>query len=437
MSLPAALVLFITASFFGVTLSSDVPTTSPTYHLLGVAYSEANEFFSLCAFTMKLVRWCRLLNRMNASYVVYANANTSPHCRNVVEIFSTETRLAHYGPDVAWRSGRHSFDQRINSPGALEWQRLATREVKARMKRGDWILASFGNFHQPIAIATGLEALEIGVGYVQSFSKYRIFESHTWLANAMRDNDWLSLTDAVIPMCYWPDEFYVPFMSLRPVKRPYFAFVSRISDTKGINVALSMLCAMPDFDLQIAGVGPLETYLDAYSTCRDRVIFNGAIDANARNVLVKQATAVLSPSLYNEPFGSIVVESQFLGTPVISTDHAGMARTIWHGVTGFRCRTLRCFVAAGRAAAKLDRNRIIEFAKSNFACERLLPRISTFLDEVRDHALYGWHAAPLRNVTAMLAPDWTYTPASCTGPNCATTKRPPPQQQRTELRTEL
>jgi glycosyltransferase involved in cell wall biosynthesis len=413
----AAVVLVLLSLCFAAVHSGD----APTYHLLGLSYSEVNEQFSLCAFTMKVMRWCRLLNRMNASYVVYANANTSPHCQNVVEIFSHEQRVAHFGPDSAWRSGTSGFDQRVNSPGALEWQRLAIQAVKARMHRGDWLLASFGNFHQSIADATGLDALEIGVGYVQSFSKYRIFESHTWLASATRESNVLSLTDAVIPMCYWPDEFYVPFMSLQPVKRPYFAFVSRIAESKGINVALSLLCAMPGYDLRVAGVGPLETYLAAYPSCRDRVIFSGAIDASARNVLVKQATALLSPSLYNEPFGSIVVESQFLGTPVISTDHAGMARTIWHGVTGFRCRTLRCFVAAGRAAPTLDRSRIIEFAKSNFACERLLPRISAYLEEAREHALHGWFATPLRNVTAMLAPDWTYPAApSCTGAACGT-----------------
>lgn len=384
---------------------------SPTYHLLGLSYSEVNEQFSMCAFTMKVMRWCRLLNRMNATYFVYANANTSPHCRNVVEIMSTATRVSYYGSDSEWRSGRATFDQRVHSPGALEWKRLAIAAVKKRMSKGDLILASFGSFHEPIAVETGLDAVEFGVGYYETFSKYRIFESHTWLAAATHSRGGtLSFSDAVIPMCYWNDEFFVPFFSLGRVNRPYLAFVSRLSTQKGLNIVLSMLCALPEYDLRIAGTGAsLDMYLDHFSQCRNRVYFNGAIDASARNVLVKQAVATLAPSLYNEPFGSIVVESQFLGTPVISTDHAGMSQTIWHGVTGYRCRTLRCFVAAARAAPKLDRKRIVEFAENNFNCDKFLPRISDYLAETRDDAQFGWIGSPIRNVS--LSPHMRYPQA--------------------------
>lgn len=395
---------------------------SPTYHLLGLSYSEVNEQFSMCAFTMKVMRWCRILNRMNATYFVYANANTSPHCRNVVEIMSTATRLSYYGPDSAWRSGQTTFDQRVHAPGALEWKRLAIAAVKERMSKGDLILASFGFFHEPIALATRLDAVEFGVGYSETFAKYRIFESHTWLATATHlQGNKLSLNDAIMPMCYWTDEFYVPYFSLGPINRPYLAFVSRISTQKGLNVVLSILCALPEYDLRIAGTGvSLDAYLDHFSQCRNRVYFNGAIDAHARNVLVKQAVATLAPSLYNEPFGSIVVESQFLGTPVISTDHAGMSQTIWHGVTGYRCRTMRCFLAAARAAPKLDRKRIVEFAENNFNCEKMVPRITDYLAEARDDARFGWVGAPIRNVS--LSPHMTYPRAQSVANSAETTE---------------
>ena len=349
------------------------------YHLLGVPYAELNENFSSCAFATKTIRWCRMLNARNASYTVYANSGSDAVCRNVVELFSSAARQSHYGSDDLIRAGA-SFDQRTDSPGALQWIRLASAAIARRRTGSDLLLAAFGSMHAPIAAAIGLPAVEVGVGYIQTFSRTRIFESHTWLSQIKhQQGSPFSEGDAVVPMCYFADELQAP---ARRSDARYLAFVGRVTENKGIYVALSMLQRLPDFRLLIAGQGDAHTVLSAYPDCADRVEYLGVLPAQQKNALLAGAVALIAPTLYNEPFGSVMVEAQLLGTPVITTDHAGMSSTVWHGVTGFRCRSLRCFLSAAQQAARLDRHQIAEIAARAFLCDNVQTRYWDVIDGV-------------------------------------------------------
>ena len=77
-----------------------------------------------------------------------------------------------------------------------------------------------------------------------------------------------------------------------------------------------------------------------------------------------------------------MVEAQMLGTPVITTDHAAISETIWHGVTGYRCRTLRCFVAAAMKAHLLDRDVIARHANDTYSCNRIQYQYEDYFQDV-------------------------------------------------------
>ena len=141
---------------------------------------------------------------------------------------------------------------------------------------------------------------------------------------------------AVIPNCYYPDEFDGAVSNVDD-RRPYFVFVGRILDDKGLWIILEILKHMPHHILRVAGQGDLDRYTkDADSALRDRIVYHGVLNPSERNDLIVGADAMIAPTIYVEPFGGVMVEAQFLGVPVISTDHAAMSETIWHGVTGFR-----------------------------------------------------------------------------------------------------
>jgi glycosyltransferase involved in cell wall biosynthesis len=101
-----------------------------------------------------------------------------------------------------------------------------------------------------------------------------------------------------------------------------------------------------------------------------------------RNDLVIGAEALLLPTLYREPFGGAAVEAQMLGTPAITTDHAAFAETIWHGVTGYRCGTLRCFVEAAKQAHLLDRDVIASRAKKVHNCDVVQYQYEDYFQDV-------------------------------------------------------
>jgi glycosyltransferase involved in cell wall biosynthesis len=204
-------------------------------------------------------------------------------------------------------------------------------------------------------------------------------------------------------MCYYADEFlnYVPPAES---ETPYIAFVGRLVAGKGLDIALNTLAHLPDYRLKVAGTGDLEAFLDNFANCSDRVDYMGVLDAPARNTLLRGARALLAPSMYLEPFGSVVVEAMFLGTPTISTDQAGMSETVRHGVTGFRCRSLSCFVGAVHESAKLDRERIAEIARGNYACGVLQSRLTDYIqDALNMRRAEGWNSL-VGETVSLLAP---------------------------------
>jgi glycosyltransferase involved in cell wall biosynthesis len=206
-------------------------------------------------------------------------------------------------------------------------------------------------------------------------------------------------------MCYYVDEFVQTCADeiCGPNENdPYFAFVARIDVGKGILVALSLLCNLSSVRLKVAGTGNLNFFLEGFPNCRDRVDYVGVLTASERNNLLSGAIALLSPTQYLEPFGSVVVESMFLGTPVISSDQGGMSETVQHGVTGFRCRTLGCFVQAARNVHLLSREEVRRFAASKFDCNFLIQKhVEFFQDVLNVQTGNGWFALESENFVSI------------------------------------
>ena len=86
----------------------------------------------------------------------------------------------------------------------------------------------------------------------------------------------------------------------------------------------------------IAGTGDLKDI--GYNTIPSHVSCVGYCGVEQRRILMRDARAILGPSLYVEPFGNMVVEGYFSGTPAITSDWGGFVDTVIPGITGYRCR---------------------------------------------------------------------------------------------------
>jgi glycosyltransferase involved in cell wall biosynthesis len=306
-----------------------------------------------------------MLKSLGLKSILYANEGSSHDCDRMETILSNEERQQYFGADENWKSGGQ-FNNNDKQGGELFDQRVieAVESNKGNATL-DILLVTYGYGHKAIVDATGLTAIETGIGYSGTFARFRVYESYAWL-HVLNGDTHVNHYHTVIPNCYYPSEFEGAQPSVRG---RYLVFVGRLNEDKGLEIALQILEHMPqDYTLHMAGQGDLDKRVPKGHPLFDRVISHGVLKPNERNDLVVGAEALLLPTLYREPFGGVVVEAQMLGTPAITTDHAAFTETIWHGVTGYRCGTLRCFVAAAKQAHLLDRDAIARHANEVYNC---------------------------------------------------------------------
>ncbi|HST15880.1 MAG TPA: glycosyltransferase [Gaiellaceae bacterium] len=116
----------------------------------------------------------------------------------------------------------------------------------------------------------------------------------------------------------------------------------------------------------------------------------GAVAGKARTDLMRKADAVLSPTLYIEPFGAVAVEAQLCGIPAVTTDWGAFPGTVVNGLNGYRFRTLTEGVEAVKKSARLDPMTIANHARSKYRLDAIAPLYDNWfqrLDGLRDK---GW-----------------------------------------------
>jgi hypothetical protein len=168
--------------------------------------------------------------------------------------------------------------------------------------------------------------------------------------------------DAVIPNYFDPEDF-----EFNDNPKDYYLFVGRIISSKGIGIAVDVTKKL-GVKLVVAGQGDLESIIGSIP---DHVEVIGYVEPKQRCELMKNAKALLAPTHFNEPFGGVMVEALFCGTPVITSDWGGFAENNLHGVTGYRCRTTEQFEWAAKNIHTISRRACHEWAMNNFSLSRV------------------------------------------------------------------
>lgn len=137
---------------------------------------------------------------------------------------------------------------------------------------------------------------------------------------------------------------------LAPAASPaggYIAYIGRIIQPKGVHLAVKAVqaynrTATHKLTLKIAGKHYSNDGKDEYwqrqilPELDDPYIdYIGFIDTpNNKQVLLANATATVVPSLFDEPFGMVTIESLACGTPVIGLNSGALPEIIEDGVNG-------------------------------------------------------------------------------------------------------
>lgn len=113
-------------------------------------------------------------------------------------------------------------------------------------------------------------------------------------------------------------------------KKIMFYFFGRLSEEKGLKVFLEVCKELPNINFKIAGTGPLEEECQKIKNI-DYVGFKTGKDLEQ---LISKAQFSVYPSIWYENCPLSILESQSMGTPVITANYGGMQELVEKGKTG-------------------------------------------------------------------------------------------------------
>lgn len=121
----------------------------------------------------------------------------------------------------------------------------------------------------------------------------------------------------------------------------YYVYAARLEQVKGIFVLLEAFRNLPDETLLLLGTGPDEEEVKAYIEKHrmKNVKCLGFMPHENTLALLKQAKALIFPSLWYEGFPMTIVESLSCGTPVLASDTPNITETIRSGENGYSFAT--------------------------------------------------------------------------------------------------
>lgn len=356
------------------------------FHLLALPNVQTTMNYSLCGFCVATIRFAKLLKELGHEVILYASEENEAPCDELVTVIKKEEQ------EVMLANTRNSNGELDPTPYQYayieEWSpiwQLANarmiREIGKRKQPRDFICSIGGSSQKPVADAhPDLMFVEYSIGYLGSFSDYRVFESEAWrhLTYGAQQVPNGRFFDAVIPCFYDEKEF--PF---RATKENFVLYVGRLIPRKGLEIACRAAQAA-EVPIKIIGHGDR-------SLITHGAEYLGELSAIDRNNWMGHAQAVLCPTIYIEPFNQVAIESQMCGTPVISTDFGGFTETVEHGRTGFRCSYLGEFVSAIHDAKKLDPRYIRARAEDKYSIGRVKHQYQRYFDRLSLLHEDGWN----------------------------------------------
>jgi glycosyltransferase involved in cell wall biosynthesis len=109
-----------------------------------------------------------------------------------------------------------------------------------------------------------------------------------------------------------------PLDEARAWERPFFLFVGRLEEIKGLQDVIPHFGPDAPADLVVIGAGDYEARLQKLARASPRVHFLGRLAPEAIRPFYRDAIATIVPSLCYETFGIVVLESFREATPVIA-----------------------------------------------------------------------------------------------------------------------
>lgn len=346
------------------------------FHVISLPHTQTTKEFVNCAYTEKVRRFCNMMTSLGHEVYLYAGEQNEAEVTELIPCITEEQR-------VKSLKGQHftsgSFDARL--PHWMLFNANAVREIGKRIQQKDFICIIGGHTQKIIADSFPSHiSVEFGIGYSGVFSKYKVFESYTWMHSVYAQHKDAAESDGaffdtVINGYLDPEMF--PY---QPNKKDYYFYIGRLIDRKGFKIA-QQVCEELGKELIIAGPGEFS----GYGT------YVGPVGPEERAKLMGEATATFAPTLYVEPFGNVVIEAQACGTPTITTDWGAFTETNINGLTGYRCRTFDEFCKAAEDVKSLDTLTIHKRAVELYSVDTIKYKYDKYFRQLLTLWDKGWY----------------------------------------------
>ncbi len=174
----------------------------------------------------------------------------------------------------------------------------------------------------------------------------------------------------------------------QPEPDDYLLFFGRIHHDKGAREALE-IARVCNKKLILAGIIQDEAYYHQHVEPHlddDNVVYAGSAGPDQRNRLLGNASALLHPINFNEPFGLSVIESMACGTPVIAFNKGSMPELIEHGKNGFLVSGCKEAVEHVARIKQIDRSDCRRTVEGHFTVERMVEKYIEVYTQVLEKA---------------------------------------------------
>ena len=155
----------------------------------------------------------------------------------------------------------------------------------------------------------------------------------------------------------------------------YAAFLGRMSPDKGVHTA-ALVAKEAGMQLRLAAKmrEPAERayfHEQVEPLLDEHVQYIGELGFADKVAMLQDATCLINPIAWEEPFGMVIVESMACGTPIVATPMGSAPELIDEGVNGYLRDDVEALAAAVDMAGSLDRTRIRKVAADRFTASRM------------------------------------------------------------------
>lgn len=154
-----------------------------------------------------------------------------------------------------------------------------------------------------------------------------------------------------------------------------FVYLGGLTEQKGIRWminAFQMIPKVKDVEITIAGKGLLQDYVEAEANKDSRIRYVGFLNETQVTELLHNSDVLLCPSLWDEPFGRVVLDAYKNGLPVISSNRGALPELVKNMKTGLvveggniedLCSAMQQFVENRSLITIYGKNAIEELSK--------------------------------------------------------------------------